>query len=247
VRDAAGCPGSGEDRALRSRVCTDAVLRATGTVFDEGQSRMIMSSGSRPTLASGAGDSDRAGSTADAERVTLRNGATIVVRPLAAGDEAAITSWFAGLGAETRYARFFGWLDRLDRRTRLELVRVDHRGREAITARAVDGTTVGIARYIRLGESRAAEVAVAVADDWSGQGVATLLLERVAAKARAVGIQQFTAACLVTNRTVIRLLSRLGTASVGPPDAGIVTIRIDLTRRHTAEVTSAPGRPGRRT
>lgn len=208
---------------------------------------MIVSSGSRPASASGAEGSDRAGSTAHAEQVMLRNGAAIVIRQLAAGDEAAITSWFDGLGAQTRYARFFGWLDRLDNRTRSELVRVDHRDREAIAARAVDGTTVGIARYIRLGESRTAEVAVAVADDWSGQGVATLLLERVAAQARAVGIQQFTATCLVTNRTVIRLLSRLGTASVGPPDAGIVTVRIDLSRRHTAEVASAPGRLGRQT
>ena len=215
---------------------------------------MIQSSGSRGALAGGAGGSDRARSTADrggstghAEHVALRNGATIVIRALAAGDEAAIASWFAGLGAETRYARFFGWIERLDRRTQSELVRVDHRDREAIAARAVDGTTVGIARYMRLGESRTAEVAVAVADDWSGQGVATLLLERVAAKARAVGIQQFTAACLVTNHTVIRLLSRLGTASVGPPDAGIVTVRIDLTGRHGERVASAPARPRRRT
>jgi hypothetical protein len=46
---------------------------------------------------------------ADAERVILRNGSTVVIRPLAAGDEAAIASWLVGLSAETRYARFFGF------------------------------------------------------------------------------------------------------------------------------------------
>ena len=54
-----------------------------------------------------------AGSLTDIERVVLRDGSSVVIRPLVAGDEAAIASWFAGLAAETRYARFFGFLDRL--------------------------------------------------------------------------------------------------------------------------------------
>ena len=57
------------------------------------------------------------GLTADAERVILRNGSTVVIRLLAAGDEAAIARWFAGLSAEKCYARFFGFLELLDRRT----------------------------------------------------------------------------------------------------------------------------------
>jgi N-acetylglutamate synthase-like GNAT family acetyltransferase len=55
-------------------------------------------------------------------------------------------------------------------------------------ARNRDGATVGIARHIRLGQSRTAEVAVAVADAWSGHGIAAMLLERVAAQARAAGM-----------------------------------------------------------
>jgi GNAT superfamily N-acetyltransferase len=103
-----------------------------------------------------------------------------VIRPLAAGDEAAIASWFAGLAAETRYARFFAFLKQLDHRTQSELARVDHFNHEAIAAVASDGSTVGIARYLRIGKSRSAEVAVAVADAWRGRGIASMLLERVA-------------------------------------------------------------------
>jgi len=172
--------------------------------------------------------------------VILRDGSTVMIRPLAAGDEAAITSWFAGLGGETRYARFFAWLERLDDRTQSELARVDHFDHEAIAAVAPDGTTVGIARYIRTGEARAAEVAVAVADDWRGQGIARMLLERVATSARAVGIERLTAICLATNHTVIRLLSRLGPTTIGPPDAGLVELRIDLTSTDADASTPAP-------
>jgi GNAT superfamily N-acetyltransferase len=175
------------------------------------------------SIADGVGDG---GSRAN---MVLSDGSSVVIRSLAAGDEAAVASWFAGLAGETRYARFFAFLKQLDRRTQSELARVDHFDHEAIAAVTPDGATVGIARYIRIGKSRSAEVAVAVADDWQGRGIAGMLLERVATSARAVGIEQFIAICLATSHTVIRLLSRLGPTAVGPSDAGLVELRIDLT------------------
>ena len=48
------------------------------------------------------------------EKVILRDGSAIVIRPLATGDVTAITTWFEGLGPTTRYARFLGIIDRLD-------------------------------------------------------------------------------------------------------------------------------------
>ena len=103
------------------------------------------------------------------EHVVLRDGSSIVIRPLVAGDEPTIDAWFAALGPETRFARGFPMtLERLDRRTRARLACVDHRDHEAITALASDGTTVGIARYMRTPGSVTAEVAVAVVDRWRG-------------------------------------------------------------------------------
>jgi len=169
-------------------------------------------------------------STLGGEVVLLRDGSSVVMRPLAADDHAAIASWFAGLSAETRYARFFCWLEQIDPRTLSELARIDHLNREAVAAFADDRTTVGIARYIRIGELGTAEVAVAVADDWRGRGVAGLLLARVAARAREVGIERFIALCLATNDAVIRVLSRLGKTTISPYDDEIVELQIDLGR-----------------
>ncbi len=199
------------------------------------------------TGAGSAGSAGCGGRAADAQQeVVLRDGLRVVVRPLDAGDEAAIVSWFAGLGAETRYARFLAPLERLDRRTRSELARVDHFDHEAIAAVAPDGTTVGIARYIRIARRRSAEVAAAVADDWRGRGIASMLLDRVAARARAAGVEQLTAICLATNYTVIRLLSRLGPTTVGPSDAGLVDVRIDLMSTRPARSPSRAASDGRR-
>ncbi len=195
-------------------------------------------------LASIADPIGGAGSPTNIERVVLRDGSSMVIRPLAAGDEAAIASWFAGLAAETRYARFFAVLKQLNHRTQSDLACVDHVNHEAIAAVAPDGSTVGIARYIRRTKPTSAEVAVAVGDAWRGRGIATTLLDRVATRARAAGIEQFIATCLANNYTVIRLLSQLGPTTVGPSDAGLVVLRIDLT--NTRADRAAPGPSGGR-
>jgi RimJ/RimL family protein N-acetyltransferase len=164
----------------------------------------------------------------DEERVVLRDGSQVVIRRLAAGDEATIDMWFEGLGPETRYARFLAPLKLLDRRTRWSLAQLDHRDREALAAVGLDGSIAGIARYMRAPNALTAEVAVAVVDRWAGRGVATVLLDRIAARARAVGIRRFTASCLASNDRIIRLLSRLGPATIDHPDAGVIGLRIDL-------------------
>jgi GNAT superfamily N-acetyltransferase len=100
---------------------------------------------------------------------------------------------------------------------------------EPIAAFAPDGVTVGIARCLRVSESASAEVTVAVAEAWQGRGIASALLERVAASARSVDIEQLTARCLAGDEALIRLLSRLGPTTVRPSSAGLVDVRIDLT------------------
>jgi RimJ/RimL family protein N-acetyltransferase len=162
--------------------------------------------------------------------VVLRNGQRIVVRPLAAGDAGAVAQWFDSLSSETRYERFLAPMKQLSRRLLTDLAGVDHLDREAISAVAPDGTTIGIARYSRVDSSRTAEVAVAVADQWRGLGIATALLDVVAERARASGIERFVALCLSRNHTAIRTLSKLGPTTVSSSDAGVVDVRIELRR-----------------
>ena len=167
----------------------------------------------------------------DEDRVILRDGSAVVVRPLATGDAAAISAWFEGLGPETRHARFLGSVALLDDRTRTQLAQVDHRDHEALTAVTADGNVAGIARYIRLQQSSTAEVAVAVADRWQGRGIASLLLQQITARARAAGIDHLTALCLTSNTAILRLLSRLGPMTTTPPEAEVIEVRISLLPR----------------
>jgi acetyltransferase len=166
----------------------------------------------------------------DESRVVLRDGSAITIRPLTTGDVVAIAAWFDGLGPETRYARFLAGVTTLDDRTRWQLAQVDHRDHEALTAVTAGGAVVGIARYIRLPQASTAEVAIAVADRWRGRGIASLLLQQIAARARAAGIDCLVALCLTSNTAILRLLSRLGPMTIGRPEAGVVEVRIRLGR-----------------
>ena len=191
----------------------------------------------------GAGDG---GAQPDGERLVLSDGSSVVIRLLATGDDAGIASWFtsrfAGLGAETLYARLFVLLKWLDRFRESALAGVDRFAADAIAAFAPDGVTVGIARCVPVGKSASAEVTVAVAEAWQGRGVTTALLERVAARAQSFDIKQLTARCLASDDTLIRVLSRLGRTTVEPSSVGQVNVRIDL----GSTLRSKPMSAGRR-
>jgi RimJ/RimL family protein N-acetyltransferase len=169
-----------------------------------------------------------AGAAADTGWAVLRDGSAVLIRPLAAGDEKTIADWFSGLGTQTRHARFLAGINRLDDRTRWLLAHVDHWNHEALTAVTPEGDTAGIARYIRLPEPTTAEVAVAVGDRWRGRGIASLLLQGIAARAQAADIRCLTALCLQSNTAILRLLGRLGTMTATPSALGILEVRIDL-------------------
>lgn len=151
-----------------------------------------------------------------------------MVRPLVTGDVATITAWFEGLGPEVRRSRFLVPFPVLDDWTCGQLARVDHRDNEALTALTPGGAVAGIARYIRLPQPWAAEAAVAMADRWRELGIASLLLQRIAARARMAGIGSLTAVCLASNTAALRLLGRLGPVTVSAPEAGLVTVRLNL-------------------
>jgi len=66
---------------------------------------------------------------------------------------------------------------------------------------------VGIARLVRDG--KVAEVAFAVVDELQCRGVGTVLVERLAADARAAGIESFRAAISPSNSASLALMRRL--------------------------------------
>ena len=165
----------------------------------------------------------------DARRATLRDGTRILIRPVRADDREALRESFERLSPESRYRRFLAPMAHLSESQLTYLTQVDHHDHEALVALSEDdGEGLGIARFVRLADPDAAEVAVAVADTLQGRGLGTVLLAHLLARARQEGIERFTATVLADNRGSLEVLSTLGRASVGPPQDGSVELTIDL-------------------
>jgi GNAT superfamily N-acetyltransferase len=147
---------------------------------------------------------------AQAERVTLRDGSGLVIRPIRPDDKSAIAAGFERMSPESRFRRFFAPLERLSERDLAYLTELDHHDHEAVIGfGAGTGEPVGVARYIRSDVPTEAEVAVSVVDDWHGRGAATALLERLVRRAREEGITHFLALVMTENREAIELFDYL--------------------------------------
>jgi len=144
----------------------------------------------------------------DPEPVRLRDGSTLVVRPIEPGDRDLLRAGFDELSEHSRYMRFQAPMSSLSDQQLAYLTDVDHHDHEALLA--LDGEEiVGVARFVRVNDA-VAECAVVVADDWQERGVATELLDRLVERAREEGIERFTALVLAQNSEALRLLERLG-------------------------------------
>jgi RimJ/RimL family protein N-acetyltransferase len=183
----------------------------------------------------------------------LRDGSRVRIRPIEPSDRAALAAGFARLSPESRFRRFLSPKKELSERDLDELTQVDHHDREALVAlEAATDEGLAVARFVRTGADRA-EPAVAVADDWQGRGLGTLLVDALAERAHAEGIRTFTATVLATNARAIALLEALGETTVTragaevvvdvavpePPGAGE---RLRRLLREFAHGTLAPGR-----
>src|SRR4051812_16863371 len=130
----------------------------------------------------------------------LRDGARVLVRPIAPDDRAALAAGFARLSPESRFRRFLSPKRQLTEHDLDVLTRVDHHDHEALVAlEAETGEGIGVARFVRTRPDRA-EPAVVVADDWQGRGVGTLLLDLLAERAWEEGIRTFSATLLASER-----------------------------------------------
>jgi L-amino acid N-acyltransferase YncA len=129
----------------------------------------------------------------------------LTVRPLRAGDSATVQAVFDRLGPRSRHARFGGAKNVLTPAELAHLSRVD--GDHHVLVAVLEGEPVGIARLVREGPT--ADVALAVADEHQGRGIGTVLVERLAADARAAGIETLTATIDADNTRSLALARRL--------------------------------------
>jgi GNAT superfamily N-acetyltransferase len=164
------------------------------------------------------------------ERVRLRDGTEVLIRPVEPDDKPLFEAGWERFGDDSRYRRFMAAKPDLTDRDLAFFTEVDHVDHEALGAiDPVTGSGLGVARYIRdPARPDAAEAAVSVIDSWQGRGVGSVLLCRLAALARARGIRTFTAALFASNRSMLRLFKRVGTVRTRVAEGPALEIDVEL-------------------
>ena len=178
--------------------------------------------------------------------VVLSDGSTVHVRPIEPGDGDAIRAFHERQSRESIYFRYFSPRPKLSDDEIDQLTTVDGVDRMAFIAER-DDDLLGVARYDRYAGRQVAEVAFFTDDQYNGRGIATLLLEYLAAHAREAGIQGFEAHVLPSNRRMVRVFKQAGFQASSEFADGVieVTLGIDPTEEAAAAMAERAHRAER--
>ena len=143
----------------------------------------------------------------------LPDGSTVLLRPVNPDDKERLREGLRQLSPRSRYMRFFSSVDHFTDQ-QLEYLtnpdQVNHVAWGAVDPEDPVHHGLGIARFVRLEEEPAAEMAIAIADDYQHRGLGKILMGVLYLHARERKIRSLTGILLPENRAVFRALKELG-------------------------------------
>ncbi|HEX9067192.1 MAG TPA: GNAT family N-acetyltransferase [Ktedonobacterales bacterium] len=166
------------------------------------------------------------------DQLTLRDGNVVRVRAIRADDDGRLCEFHRHLSPESITYRFFHFMPELPANDAKHFTHVDYHDRMALVATIGEGATeaiIGVVRYDRIDE-HTAEVAFVVADKWQGHGIATALLHRLAAYARALGFSRLIAITMDQNARMVEVLHHSGFPWTACYREGSLEVHLDITQ-----------------
>ncbi|MDI3386336.1 GNAT family N-acetyltransferase [Streptomyces sp. B-S-A8] len=167
--------------------------------------------------------------------VVLRDGGTARIRPITTADADRLTNFYEQVSDESKYYRFFAPYPRLSAKDVHRFTHHDYVDRVGLAV-TVGGEFIATVRYDRIDEqgrpasapADEAEVAFLVQDAHQGRGVASALLEHIAAVARERGIRRFAAEVLPANNKMIKVFRDAGYEQKRSFEDGVVRLEFGL-------------------
>ncbi|GGV15749.1 hypothetical protein GCM10010260_63720 [Streptomyces filipinensis] len=167
--------------------------------------------------------------------VVLRDGGTARIRPITVDDADRLVSFYEQVSDESKYYRFFAPYPRLSAKDVHRFTHHDFVDRVGLAA-TVGGEFIATVRYDRIGAdgmpasapADEAEVAFLVQDAHQGRGVASALLEHIAAVARERDIRRFAAEVLPANTKMIKVFTDAGYTQKRSFEDGVVRLEFGL-------------------
>lgn len=162
-----------------------------------------------------------------ASTVVLGDGSTAAIRPIAPDDAPSLAAFHERQSPESKYRRFFSPKPTLRDADLERFTHVDFVDRVALVVEE-HGDFIAWASYERLQNRSDAEVAFMVDDEHQGRGIATLLLEHLAAIAQSNGIERFTAQTLGDNRGMLAVFAKAGWPVHRRFESGVIDVDFPL-------------------
>ncbi|WP_328906275.1 GNAT family N-acetyltransferase [Streptomyces sp. NBC_00234] len=167
--------------------------------------------------------------------VVLRDGGTARIRPITTDDAERLVSFYEQVSDESKYYRFFAPYPRLSAKDVHRFTHHDYVDRVGLAV-TTGGEFIATVRYDRIdargrpatAPADEAEVAFLVQDAHQGRGVASALLEHIAAVARERGIRRFAAEVLPANNKMIKVFRDAGYTQQRSFEDGSVHLTLDL-------------------
>lgn len=163
-----------------------------------------------------------------ATSVVLADGESGYLRAMSPSDAPALLAFHERQPRENLYRRFFSPKPTLTEAELQHFTEVDFVDRVALVLE-IHGEFAAWASYEKWPGRDDADVAFMVDDVHRNKGIATLLLEHLAAIARSNGISRFTADVLADNRPMLGVFSRAGWPVSRHFDSGVVELEFPLT------------------
>jgi acetyltransferase len=157
---------------------------------------------------------------------TMRNGTTVVIRPIRPADESLLVSFHEKLSMESVYSRYFQAFQlsqrvKHDRLSRICFIDFDREMALVAELRAADGSVeiVGVGRLTTAYGTRDAEFALLIADAYQRQGLGKEILRRLVEVGRAERWSRIVGHVLATNQGMQRVCEQLG-FTISPTQSG---------------------------
>ena len=146
------------------------------------------------------------------QRLTLKNGKEIFVRPIIQTDEAPIVDLLNKLSADSIYLRFLQPVNSLPEDFLYQLTHVNYTSNFALVAVIREegrDALIAVARYGYDEKEKVTDFAIVVRDDWQRLGLGELLLQKIFAASRTHGLTRFVSVIDSANSGIKHVLRKL--------------------------------------
>lgn len=157
----------------------------------------------------------------------MADGAPVEIRPIRPSDRDRLAAFHQRQSPTSIYYRYFQHRGPLRSEELDHLTQLDYRTRMAFVA-LLNDELVAVARYEPYPVGERPEVAFLVDDEHHGRGLATLMLEYLAAAARARGFRGFVATVLPENHGMLRVFRQAGFEVVTKFLDGLIDVELDI-------------------